>query len=620
MTTEPTAVPTAVPPTHRRRSMGLRFLVAFLVGTVLAAGVGTGALYAYGQQYTGKVLPGVRVGSVDLSGLPPAAARQAIDAAYGSLGAGQILLNGPDGEITIGYGEIGRRPDTDAMLAAALAAGRRGHPVADLVGLPHAAMRGTVIEPTLTYDPTALAAAVTAVGRALDREPVDATLVAEEDGTFAMTASVDGRVVDQAALLEAIAAQVGRLDAPAEIRADVPLRSLPPSIDTGDAQTARAAGERMAADLVLTRGNDSWTLPGPKLRKLVSFRRTVDGGIAPVIDVDGIDPMLKPIANDVDQAAANATFKLRGNRVVVGSNSREGRRLDAAATRAVVVDALLARQAGVADPPLEPVVAVKEPAVTTAEARSIAPRMRAISKWTTWFPIWERNGFGANIWLPARAINGYVVGPGETFDFWKAVGTISRAKGYRDGGAIINGRTEPQGALAGGICSTSTTLFNAAMRAGYDMGARRNHYYYIDRYPMGLDATVFISGGGSKQTMSWTNDTDYPVLIRGVNTRSGGKGYVTFVLYTVPNNRKVSIGPATIKNVRRASMTYQKTSSLPKGHRQEIESVHDGMDVWRTVTVRENGKVIRRTTYYSHYSAVTGITLVGTGGGDTQAP
>ena len=55
------------------------------------------------------------------------------------------------------------------------------------------------------------------------------------------------------------------------------------------------------------------------------------------------------------------------------------------------------------------------------------------------------------------------------------------------------------------------------------MGARRNHYYYIDRYPLGLDATVFISDSGSTQTMSWTNDTDYPVLIRGYKIRDGSR-------------------------------------------------------------------------------------------------
>ena len=97
------------------------------------------------------------------------------------------------------------------------------------------------------------------------------------------------------------------------------------------------------------------------------------------------------------------------------------------------------------------------------------------------------------------------------------------------------------------------------------MGARRNHYYYIDRYPLGLDATVFISGSGSKQTMSFTNDTDYPILIRGRGWREGGAGYVRFDLYSVPTGRKVSFSQPIVRNVRHASDTVQYTSSLPAG-------------------------------------------------------
>ena len=189
--------------------------------------------------------------------------------------------------------------------------------------------------------------------------------------------------------------------------------------------------------------------------------------------------------------------------------------------------------------------------------------MRKISQWTTPFPISDRNGFGANIWIPARLINGYVVAPRATFDFWDAVGPVTRAKGYKSGGAIINGRTEPQGALAGGICSCSTTLFNAALRAGYEMGARRNHYYYIDRYPIGLDATVFISASGSKQTVSFTNDTDYPLLIRGYGFREGGTGYVRFEMYSVPTGRDVDIPPVAA----RTSGSPPTPSSTPPASR-----------------------------------------------------
>jgi vancomycin resistance protein YoaR len=143
------------------------------------------------------------------------------------------------------------------------------------------------------------------------------------------------------------------------------------------------------------------------------------------------------------------------------------------------------------------------------------------------------------------------------------------------------------------------------------MQARRNHYYYIDRYPLGLDATVFISASGSKQTMSFVNDTDYPILIRGYGYRDGSAGYVKFEIYSVPTGRKVVIGKPTVKNVRYATDTIQYTSSLPAGSTKRIEYPVEGKDVWRTVSVWQKGKLLHRTTYYSHYARITGITLVG---------
>jgi vancomycin resistance protein YoaR len=618
MTTEP--LPAS--PERRGRSLGLRFAVAFLLGVTLVVGAGGAGLYAYGKQYEGRILPGVRVGDVDVSGMTPEAATAAIADAYAGLGAGVITLTGPEGDLAIGYREIGRGPDAAAMLEDALAAGRQGHPVADLIGAPQAALRGATVDAAVTYDPAALEAAVAAVARTIDRAPVNATLTIAEAGSYVTTASVDGRVVDQQAVLAALAERLSSLDAPGEIRLDIPFTTQAPATGTEDVEAALAAADRMAQDLVITRGDEAWTIAGKRLRKLITFASTGDGGIVPVVDEAGIDPLIKPIAKGVNQAATNAGFRLSGGRIVVGSPSRQGRKLDLAATRAVVVDALMARQAGAPDGILEPVVLASSPAVTTAQAKTIAPRMKALAqgRWTTWFQIYERNGFGANIWIPARLINGYVVGPGETFDFWKAVGPVTRDKGYKDGGAIINGRTEPQGALAGGICSCSTTLFNAALRAGYKMGARRNHYYYIDRYPVGLDATVFISGGGSRQTMSWTNDTKHPVLIRGINTRRGNIGYVTFQLYSVPTGRKVVIGAPTIKNRRTATDSVQYTSSLPAGSSRRVEYPVNGFDVWRTVTVYEGGKVIRRKTYYSHYATITGIVLRGKGSTATSSP
>ena len=127
-TTTPDSVGIAVAES-RRPSGRLRFAVAFLVGLLLATIIGAGAMYAYDQQYVDRVLPGVRIGTVDLSGLDDEAATAALQEAYGSLTEGEIVLTSPAGETTISYDDIGRGPDVNAMLADALAVGRDGNAV-----------------------------------------------------------------------------------------------------------------------------------------------------------------------------------------------------------------------------------------------------------------------------------------------------------------------------------------------------------------------------------------------------------------------------------------------------------------------------------------------------------
>src|SRR3954451_11706503 len=101
------------PRPRRRRSLVFRFGLSFVVGFVVAVGIGAGALYAWDRQYDGRVMPGVHLGSADLGGLTRDEAGAAIASAYGSLGNGQITLTGPDGQTTtMSYADVGRGPDT----------------------------------------------------------------------------------------------------------------------------------------------------------------------------------------------------------------------------------------------------------------------------------------------------------------------------------------------------------------------------------------------------------------------------------------------------------------------------------------------------------------------------
>jgi vancomycin resistance protein YoaR len=596
----------------RRPSARVRFFVAFLVGLIGALALGAGAIYAYDQQYAGRILHGVRIGSTNVSGMTPEAARAVLAASYRGLSEGRIVLTTPDGPKTITYAEIGRGLDTDGLIAEALVVGRDGSPVDRALANARTAMHGATLSPRVVFDADALAKRIADIADGLHVTPVDASVSQDAKLRFQVTESTDGRSADAAQATQTLTEALARLDAPAEVTADLPVTAVEPTITTAEATQAKAAADRITARINLTVEDKTVPIVTSKLRTWVTFRTTATGGYEPVVDTSKLETLLDGLAAKIDKAPVNASFKVTGGTITGVTASKKGYTLDVPGTAKLIETLLASRASGTAAPALVPTLVVTEPALTTAEAKAAAPKMRRISSWTTYFPIWERNNFGANIWIPALTIDGYVVGPGETFDFWDVVGEVSRAKGYGLGGAIINGKTEPQGALAGGICSCSTTLFNAALRAGYLMGARRNHYYYIDRYPLGLDATVFISASGSKQTVSWTNDTDYPVLIRGYKIRNGSRGYVRFELYSVPTGRKVVIGAPVVRNVRPASDSIQYTTSLAPGAAKRIESPVDGKQVWRTVSVYDRaGKLIHRVTYYSNYARITGVLLVG---------
>ncbi len=380
----------------------------------------------------------------------------------------------------------------------------------------------------------------------------------------------------------------------------------------------------MAKDVVLAHAKETWTIKAATVRSWITFTPTAAGDYGPAIAPDAPTQALAALAKKIDRAPKDATFLVgRGTAVVGVVAAKNGRALDVAASAPLVAQAVLDRATATTTEPPAPValaIAVVKPKLTTEEAQKAAPLMKRLSTWTTNFHRYEANGFGNNISIPTSDINGYVVQPGAVFDFWSALGPVTYARGYRDGGAILNGRTQPTGALAGGICSVSTTLFNAAARGGFAILERAAHYYYIDRYPVGLDATVWRTGGATR-SMRFRNDTKYPILIRGVT----GVNFVRFEIWGPPTGRTVSFSRPTTKGFQRATDSIQYTTSLRAGATKRIEYPVNGFQAWVTRTVRDaNGKVIHKETWYSNYKRVNGILLVGrsaaTSGGTTPTP
>jgi vancomycin resistance protein YoaR len=470
---------------------------------------------------------------------------------------------------------------------------------------------GTEIDPLVVVDPAAVEREVERAAALVDRPPLDGTAAATKTG-FTTTPAVEGHGLPRDEVARALLERLADPAAPARLALAVAAAPIEPAVTDADIEAAVAAATRMAADVRLASGKESWTIKAATVRSWIAFATAPDGTYAPAVAADAPGKALAALAKKIDRKPKDASFLFgRGSSPVGVVAGKNGRKLDVDASAALVAAAVNARAtAPDGEPPVvEPAIAVVEPKLTTAEAEKTAPRMRRLSSWTTRYEVSERNGYGNNISIPARDINGYVVQPGATFDFWKAVGPVTYERGYRDGGAILNGRTEPTGALAGGICSTSTTLFNAAARAGLEILERDNHYYYISRYPTGLDATVWKTGG-SQQSMRFRNDTDKPILVRAM----ASPGVVTFEIWGPSTGRTVTFSRPTIKNVIKARDTVQYTTSLKAGARKRIEYPVDGMSVWVTRTVRDkSGRVLHNDTWFSDYRRVNGIVLVGKG-------
>ncbi|MEO8208087.1 MAG: VanW family protein [Chloroflexota bacterium] len=614
------AVVSASTKRHRTRP-AVRFLVAFLFGLLAVMAASAGALAAYESANADRVLPGVHVGTVDLSGLTPSAAAARLREAYASLSDGTLVLAAGDAERTVSFGDLGRRIDADGIVLRAMAVGRGGPTAERIASNLRMFVRGVNVLPAATFELAALRHEIDRLAIEIAVPAHDASAEVTELG-FMVNPGSDGRLGGVEEALAAAQVQLTDAAAPSEIHIELPTTTFKPDVTTEEAAAARAAAEGIAVETTLIDADRSWTITAATIRGWITFAVAPDGTYGPVVAREGLEAGLAPIAADVASDPVDASFLLSGNQKIVGvSDAKEGRALDMAATVETLVEAVEQRAHGLTVPRIPISVTTIEPLFTTAEATKTAPLMKPISEWTTYFPVGIKNGGGVNIWIPARELDGMVVLPGAWFDFWKAIGPVTRENGYKDGGAIIDGHTEPQGALAGGICSCSTTMFNAALRGGLEMGARRNHYYYIDRYPLGLDATVFQSGSGSIQTMSWRNDTDAPILIRGTGWSVGSKGYVKFVLWSVPTGRTVTFSTPIVKNQSRATDTIVYTTDLAPGVRERVEYAVDGKDVWVTRTVKDaSGTVIHKETYYSHYSRVTGVLRIGVAPKPTATP
>ena len=123
------------------------------------------------------------------------------------------------------------------------------------------------------------------------------------------------------------------------------------------------------------------------------------------------------------------------------------------------------------------------PEVTLAQLEGLFGKISSFTTKTT-----KDNDRNTNIALSAAALNGRMVLPGETLSFNDCTGKRTGEKGYREAGAIAGGVLVDD--TGGGVCQTSSTLFNAVVRADLEIVTRYAHSWPSSYVNKGEDATV----------------------------------------------------------------------------------------------------------------------------------
>jgi vancomycin resistance protein YoaR len=535
------------------------------------------ALYVAGYFLTGARMPAnATVGGVDISGKSPSDARAAVDKA---------LTPHVDDEIELSYGkkEFHVKPK-DAGLAFDLdrtideAGGHRSWNPGVMAGL---FFGNHPTDPALDVDNKKLQSVIGTIGEAVNEEVIEAQITfpngkpkARQPKAGLVVARVDAAATIRKAYLVS--------DEPVK----VPTAVVEPAVDSAGLARAMTtfAKPAVSGPVTIKVGDKKVSLPVTAYAPALVVR-VEDNKLQPFIDPKKLAKPLTDSTTGIGKKAVDATVRIVANKPVV-IPGKEGVGLQPAEMATKLIPALSktgsARVVNIT-------AKVVEPEFTTAEAKKLKITER-ISNFTTQFPYAEYRNINQS--RAANIINGTILKPGETFSFNNTVGERTTANGFVNGFVINGGVFREE--LGGGVSQVATTTYNAGFFGGMDDVEHHPHAFYIDRYPVGREATVYY---GSLD-LRFKNPTKYGVLIRAfvIKGTPSSPGQMHVELWST-KVWDVKAGTSARRNFREPGTQYDDTDKcVPQDPIQGFD-----IDVYRTFY--RNGVKVKGETDTATYQA-----------------
>ncbi|WP_101650903.1 VanW family protein [Brevibacterium ihuae] len=552
---------------------------------VLGAVVLLAAVYAVAAFFASRQMPSeASVAGVDISGQSEEDAVATLERELAPRAEEEFRLQADGMEAAVVPADAGLAFDPQATIAG----------ITDFTLDPRVVVEklfgDRVYDPAIVIDEDAFTPVARTVAEDFTVDPVDAEL-GFEDEEIVLSEGESGTVVTEDMIRTTVEEQWLRTaDALA-----VPAEETEPDITTAEAQAAETeiARPALSGDVVVSAAEeDEEGQPVGDASELVVSPEIIAGTLSfepheselrPVLDAEKLRTEVLDANPEVGSEAKDASFEIVDGkpRVVPGES---GISVDETELAEAVLPALTAddRTASVA-------LKEAEPEFTTEEAEK-AEVDEVISAFSTRYS--SEPNRDTNLRVASEKVSGTVVQPGEQFSLNEALGPRTAGNGYRPAGVISGGQMKED--YGGGVSQVSTTLFNAAYFAGFQLDEHQAHSRYISRYPEGRETTLDYSS----IDLRFTNDSDTPVVLdmylAGGEVHARVFGVKTVDVESSSSGRFAFTSPSTITE---------------SGPRCTPQSPREGWSITisRTITDHDSGAVVKRDEFTTVYRPVNKV-------------
>lgn len=587
----------------------LLVLVVFLLLALLLK-----SFFNWRNNYQGRIYPGIKIGSLDLSGKTAGEAQELINEKTSAIINSGLVFDYSGKSATIeaavssfdadlSYPSL--TFDVDGTVSQALAYSKNDN-YFNYVAFKFKPESKKIIKPIYSLDESRLKPLLSDAFPELNIAPTNSSFsISKKTGELVAGQELLGKEINYDLAFSELKTN---LDSLINLPINLKTHSKYPEVKASDLSPLEGEAKKIISSDGLTlnykdpnqdTATTTWKI---KPEKLVNWLSVIKEGKNLKLSLDQTkitDYLSLNASPTIDLEAVRPRFEIKDGKVVSWQTGAKGRQLDIASSTAKISEAFLAGQKEIN-------LIVKEIVSETLASGETLNIKEIIGTGHSNFKGSSANRI-KNIKTGASAVSGMLIAPGEEFSLVSVLGDVDAENGYYQELVIKGDKTIKE--YGGGLCQIGTTVFRAAIETGLPITARRNHSYRVSYYePAGMDAAVYIP----EPDVRFINDTANYILIQ--SRISGNDIYFDF--WGTEDGREVTITEPVIYNIVKPKPTkYIETTELEPGKEKCTESAHNGADAYfdYKVVYPENSTTtpVHERRFSSHYVPWQKVCLIG---------